>query len=206
MRGRRRCRAIGRGRIRITTWQRPTDATGEAWWAPSRERGVTVDTWKKLLAVLVIIIGVVVVAAGIVFMVIGGTTQTWIKDQMRVEAITLGVPDPDIVRGEIIDTAGEAKRAGDIVRSHRHEIAPTYGDLLGGERYDPTDPQQLTYSQAINLENYLYLATSSFGLTNLALGAGAALVAIGIGLIILSLVAIPVRWRRVCETGIDPEA
>jgi hypothetical protein len=165
-----------------------------------------VNTRKKLLAILVIIIGVVSMAVGIAFMVVGGTTQAWIKDQMRIEAITLGVPDPDIAKGEIIDTAGEAKRAGDIVRSHRHEIAPTYGDLLGGERYDPTDPQQLTYAQALNLENYLYLATNSFGLTNLALGAGAALIVIGIGLIVLSIAAIPARWRRVCKTGIDPDA
>jgi hypothetical protein len=159
--------------------------------------------WKSLLGVLVIVLGLASVAIGIAFMVIGGTTQSWMKDQMRAEAITLGVPDPDIAKGEVIDTASEAKRAGDIVRSHRHEIAPTYGDLLGDERYDPTDPQQLTYSQAINLENYLYLATSSFGLTNLALGAGGALIMAGIGLILISLLVVP--WpRRKCEieTGV----
>ncbi len=180
------------------TAEAPGDST------PQKVR-LPVNTRNRVLAALVIIIGVACVGAGIAFMVIGGTTQAWIKDQMRTEAITLGVPDPDIAKGEIIDTAGEAKRAGDIVRSHRHDIAPTYGDLLGGDRYDPTDPQQLTYSQAINLENYLYLATSSFGLTNLALGAGLALAAIGIGLIILSLVTIPVRWRRLAQCEIDAQ-
>jgi uncharacterized membrane protein len=154
--------------------------------------------WNRLLGILVIVLGLASVVIGVVFMVIGGTTQAWMKDQMRAEQITLGVPDPDIAKGEVIDTSSEAKRAGDIVRSHRHEIAPTYGDLLGGERYDPTDPKQLTYSQAINLENYLYLATSSFGLTNLALGAGGALIVIGLALIALSLLVVP--WaRRKCE-------
>jgi hypothetical protein len=158
--------------------------------------------WRRLLGVVVIVLGLASVAIGIVFMVIGGTTQVWMKDQMRAEAITLGVPDPDIAKGEVIDTASEAKRAGDIVRSHRHEIAPTYGDLLGGQKYDPTNQQQLLYSQAINLENYLYLATSSFGLTNVALGAGGALVIVGIGLIIISLLVVPWQRRRcVVETG-----
>jgi uncharacterized membrane protein len=148
----------------------------------------------KVLAIVVIALGVAVVAVGVTFITIGATTQTWMKDQMKAEQITLGVPDPDIAKGEVIDTAGEAKRAGDIVRSHRHEIAPTYGDLLGGARYDPTDPTQLTYAQALNLENYLYLATSSFGLTNVAIGSGVALVLVGIALIILT--ALLLSWRR----------
>lgn len=160
------------------------------------------ERWKRPLGIVVIVLGLASVVIGIVFMVIGGTTQAWMKDQMRAEQITLGVPDPDIAKGEVIDTSSEAQRAGDIVRSHRHQISPTYGDLLGDDKYDPTDPQQLLYSQAINLENYLYLATSSFGLTSLALGAGGALVLIGLALIALSLLVVP--WaRRRCEVPRD---
>ncbi|GAI28689.1 unnamed protein product [marine sediment metagenome] len=39
-------------------------------------------------------------------------------------------------------------KEGDLVREHRRGIAPTYGDLLGGERFNPSDPKQLTYAQA----------------------------------------------------------
>jgi hypothetical protein len=152
---------------------------------------------KKILAIVVIVLGVANIAIGITFVSIGASTQSWMTTQMRNEKITLGVPDPDIAQGEVIDTADEAKRAGDIVRSHRHEIAPTYGDLLGGDRYDPTDPQQLTYAQALNLENYLYLATNSFGLTTVAIGAGVAMLLTGIAFAIVG--ALSLFWRRKAE-------
>ena len=55
---------------------------------------------------------------------------------------------------------------------------------MGGERFNPAEPTQLSYAQALNLENYLYLAVASFGIftivkvigifmivTSLALGA-----------------------------------
>lgn len=158
------------------------------------------DIWKSLrhgrnlMAAVVMVLGVVSVVVGIVFVVIGATTQSWMKEQMREEQITLGVPDSQIAAGEVIDTAAEAQLAGDIVRGHRHQIAPTYGDLLGGEQYDPTDPKQLTYTQALNLENYLYLASASFGLTNLAIGAGVALVLVGFAIVLLAVMAI--LWPR----------
>ena len=106
---------------------------------------------------------------------------------MQEEKITLGINDSQLAKGEIVDTMNEAQIAGDIVRSHRHEIAPTYGDLLGGERYDPTSLQQLSYAQAMNIENYLYLATNSFGVTYLTMGIGAGLLAIGFALVITAL-------------------
>jgi len=68
------------------------------------------------------------------------------------------------------------------VREHRHGIAPTYRDLLDGGRYDPSSMEQLTYAQALNLENYLYLAVLGFGVTQLAMGAEAFMIVTGIAL------------------------
>ena len=82
----------------------------------------------------------------------------------------------------IIDTAEEAQIAGDTVREHRHGIAPTYGDLLGEERFNPTDTKQLTYAQALNLENYLYLAVASFGIFTIAKATGAFMIVMGLAL------------------------
>ena len=84
--------------------------------------------------------------------------------------------------GEVIDSAREAEIAGDTVREHRHGIAPTYGDLLGEEKFNPTNPQQLTYAQALNLENYLYLAVLGFGVTQVVIGSGAFMVITGLAL------------------------
>jgi hypothetical protein len=72
--------------------------------------------------------------------------------------------------------------AGDTIREHRRSIAPTYSDLLGEGHYDPTDPQQLTYAQAMNLENYLYLAVVAFGLTQAVMASGVFMVITGLAL------------------------
>jgi hypothetical protein len=73
-------------------------------------------------------------------------------------------------------------KAGDTIREHRRNIAPTYSDLLGEGRYDPTNPEQLTYAQAMNLENYLYLAVVAFGLTQAVMGRGVFMVITGLAL------------------------
>ena len=128
--------------------------------------------WTRLIALVVLLIGVVNIALGITFISIGVAKQNYMTNVMKEEKITLGIPDSKIAAGEVIDTMGEAQAAGDVVRGHRHGIAPTYGDLLGGEKFNPGDPKQLSYAQAMNIENYLYLATASFGITYLSIGAG----------------------------------
>ena len=133
---------------------------------------------KKLryLGLGILIIGVVAIAIGIIFIQQGYAKEGFLREAMTQEQITL-----EGVEG-VIDTQEEAQLAGDTVRDHRHGIAPTYGDLLGGEHFDPTNPTQITYMQALNLENYLYLAVASFGVFAMAKGAGAFMVVVGIGL------------------------
>ncbi len=134
------------------------------------------------LAILVLLLGVVAVVLGGVFIGLGVTKDNLLVTAMQQEKITLGISTDKLAEGELIDTAKEAEIAGDTVREHRHGIATTYGDLLGGEKYDPTNPKQLTYAQALNLENYLYLAVLGFGITQLAIGSGAFMVVTGIAL------------------------
>ncbi len=144
--------------------------------------------WSRPVVLAVLLIGFVCVAAGAAFIGLGADKYFYLKSTMEQEKITLGINDSQLAKGEVVDTMNEAQIAGDIVRSHRHDIAPTYGDLLGDERYDPTDPQQLLYAQAMNIENYLYLAVASFGITYLTMGIGAAVAAIGVALMALALV------------------
>ena len=106
------------------------------------------------LAILVLVLGVVSVVLGGVFIAQGMAKENLLVTAMQQEKITLGIPSEKLAEGEVIDNAKEAEIAGDTVREHRHGIAPTYGDLLGGEKFNPTNPQQLTYAQALNLENY----------------------------------------------------
>jgi hypothetical protein len=113
---------------------------------------------------------------GIVFVQQGYAKEAFLQEAMTQEQITL-----EGIEG-IIDTPEEAQIAGDTVREHRHGIAPTYGDLLGGGHFNPDDPTHLTYAQALNLENYLYLAVASFGVFTLAKATGAFMIVMGLAL------------------------
>ncbi len=134
------------------------------------------NTKVRTLGLFAIFFGVVAIAMGIVFVQQGYAKEAFLREAMTQEQITL-----EGVEG-IIDTAGEAQIAGDTVREHRHGIAPTYGDLLGGGYFNPDDPTQLTYAQALNLENYLYLAVASFGVFTLAKATGAFMIVMGLAL------------------------
>ena len=129
------------------------------------------------LALVVIIFGVVALAMGIVFVQQGFAREAWLVEAMTAEQIAM--PDGS---GTIVNNAQLAEAAGDLVREHRHGIAPTYGDLLGDEHFNPTDPTQLTYAQALNIENYLYLAVASFGVFTVVKATGAFMMVMGLAL------------------------
>ena len=136
----------------------------------------------RTLAVLVLLLGVAGLVIGGVFVGIGFSKGNQLTEAMRVEHVTLGI-EGDELEGEAIDSLGEALTAGDIIREHRRGIAPTYSDLLGEGRYNPEDLVQLQYAQALNLENYLYLAAVAFGLTQVTAGSGAFMILTGLALI-----------------------
>ena len=131
----------------------------------------------SILGLVVIILGIIALGMGIVFVQQGFDREAWLVNTMTEEQIAL--PDGS---GTIVDSAALAEAAGDIVREHRHGIAPTYGDLLGDVRFNPTDPMQLTYAQALNLENYLYLAVTAFGVFTVVKASGAFMIVMGLAL------------------------
>jgi len=133
------------------------------------------------LAIMVLLLGVVGIVMGAVFIGLGVARNNQLKEAMRVEHVTLGI-ESAATKGEVIDSLGEAMVAGDTVREHRRGIAATYEDLLGGEHFDPTKPSHLSYAQALNLENYLYLAVVAFGLTQSVMASGVFMVTTGIAL------------------------
>jgi hypothetical protein len=136
----------------------------------------------RKLAIVVLLLGVVSIVIGAVFVSQGISKQMWITDTMRQEKVTLGLTEAQIAQGDVIDNAKEAQAAADKVRADRRNIASNYEALLAdsGGRYDPTNPKDLSYTQALNLENYLYMAVLSFGVIQEIMGTGAALIIIGV--------------------------
>lgn len=112
----------------------------------------------------------------------GQVKANFIKEAMQLEQITVGLGHEQQAEGELVDSADEAQKAGDTVRGHRRGIASTYDELLGEGRFDPTNPEHLTYAQALNLENYLYLAVTGFGLATVVTVSGIVMIVTGIAL------------------------
>lgn len=137
----------------------------------------------RILAIIVLLMGVVGIVIGGVFIGQGFAKNNLIVDRMKVEKVTLALdPDKPNVYTSITDIES-AQKAADTIAEHRRGIAPTYQELLGDSRYDPTNPAHLSYAQAMNLENYLYLAVAAFGLVQVALASGAFMVVTGIAFV-----------------------
>lgn len=137
----------------------------------------------RFLGALVVVFGVISLVVGITVLCLAYDKQAWMTDalkQEKVQLAALGVKGagPDA----IIENAAAAQVAADTVRAHRHGIATTYSDLMEGGKYDPTNLKHLTYAQALNLENYLYLGVLGFGVAQLAMGLGAFIVLTGLAL------------------------
>ena len=147
---------------------------------------------SRYLAIVVLVLSVVSVAIGGIFIYQALDKQAWMEKAMQTEKVTFGIPEAEAEAGNVIDTSEEAQAAADTIREHRHSIAPTYQELLGGKQYDPTNPKQLTYSQAINMENYLYLSVLGFGVVTALIGVGAFMILVGLafaatGVVLLEL-------------------
>jgi hypothetical protein len=141
--------------------------------------------FNRGLAMLVILLGLVGLVLGGVFIYEGIAKNNLIVERMEIEKVTLAVDpnNPDTVTQ--INNAAEAQAAADTIASHRRAIAPSYQDLLdmGNGRFDPTNPVDLTYAQAMNLENYLYMAVTAFGLIQVTMAAGVFMAVTGLALI-----------------------
>jgi len=142
----------------------------------------------KKLALVVIILSLAAIVIGGVFVGEGFAKNKLIVDRMNVEKVTLATDpnNPKVVTQ--VNNAAEAQKAADTIAGHRRGIAPTYQDLLGGKQFDSTNATQLKYAQAMNLENYLYMAVTAFGLIQVTMATGAFMVIVGIALACVGLV------------------
>ena len=151
---------------------------------------------NRMLALLVVLAGVVSLGMGVFFITYGVSKGNWMVKTMQEEKITLGLSQEQIAAGEVVDSMSELQKAGDTIRQHRHAMAPTYSDALGGGKYDPTNVTAATYAQAMNLENYLYLGVLSFGVTQIAMGAGAFMIVVAVALGAVGIVLWKLAGKR----------
>ena len=122
---------------------------------------------NRILSLLVILLGVLSLALGTFFVYQGASKISYLTANVKGEKITLGLTAAQIAARQVDQTAAQLQAASDKVSSDRHSIAPTYDVLLGGKNFDPTNPTQLTWAQALNLENSLNVAVLAFGVTQI---------------------------------------
>jgi hypothetical protein len=136
----------------------------------------------KFLSIIIMVLGIIGIGIGATFFGIGVAKNNLIVERMNTEKVTIALDPANPGISTQINNAAEAQKAADTIASHRRRIAPTYQDLLGGKQFDPTNPTQLTYVQAMNLENYLYTAVTAFGLIQVAEASGGFMILAGVGL------------------------
>jgi hypothetical protein len=151
------------------------------------------------LSRIVMIMVVAALVMGIVFIYQGVSKANMITDQMRQEKVSTAVfLGGNATAGDIIDTAAEAQKAADTIKEHRRALAPTFGDLTKygtNGRYDPMNPNpypprpsitigeaMLQYTQALNMENYLYMGVFALGFTQAVTVIGVFMILVGIAL------------------------
>jgi hypothetical protein len=149
---------------------------------------------KRTVSLIIGVLGILGIIIGAVFIFQGFDKQSLIVERMKIEKVTLAVDPSNPSQLTFVNNADDAQKAADTIATHRRAIAPTYQDLLGTNKFDPTKPLQLTYAQAMNLENYLYMAVMAFGLVQVVLAAGAFMILTGAALVLtgLALYKIPV--------------
>lgn len=136
----------------------------------------------RTIGVLVLILGIVGIGIGGTFIGLGMARSNQVAETLRAEKVTVGLDADAVAKGQVVDTMAEAQKAAETLGEHRKSLAPTYGDLLAGGRFDPTKPAQLTYAQAMNLQNYFFTAVIAFGLTQVTMASGAFMIVGGLAL------------------------
>jgi hypothetical protein len=142
----------------------------------------------RLLSLIIVLLGVIGVVLGAVFVFESISKNTLIVDRMRVENITLPIPSGNTSVVTHVKDSASAQKTADLIATHRRTIAPSYQALLGGKPFDSSNTTQLTYAQAMNLENYLYTAVTAFGLIQVTMAAGAFMLITGLALVFTGLI------------------
>lgn len=142
---------------------------------------------RTVLTIGIIVLAVVVIACGAVSIGLGTTNSKTVSDQLKEQKVSLRVFDENAPADALITNASQARLAADTLAEHLKKISPSYSDLLGGKRFDPTNPTQLTYVTGMNLQGQMNLAALAFGLTTVLTFFGVVLLVIGVVLLIIGV-------------------
>lgn len=125
-----------------------------------------------------IVLGIGFIGAGIFMVVEGRDAKDEVRDAIVREKITTS--GDATIPNEPVDDAATAKAQADVIERH-------YLEITGGRTYaelDRDDPNRDTALQAANLRTSLNLAVMGFKVSDLVIGMGFFLVAVGVTFVI----------------------
>ncbi len=140
-------------------------------------------TASKFAVVVAILMSLGMVFMGSVFIYMGIEGKSEISAALRKENVTTS--QDAAIPGALVESAATAKIQQDTIEEHTFG---RFGPYSGMER---DDPNRDTYLKGLTLRNALNLAVVGFGVADLAIGAGA--ISIVLGLIVGGL-AVPVHY------------
>jgi Flp pilus assembly protein TadB len=155
---------------------------------------------KKIFIIVALVLAVVVIASGIAGIAVGQAKSHNLSNRLKTEAVSLRTFDTNAPADAIVTNAAQAQLAADTLDKHRKLIAPTYAALLNGQKFDPTNPKDLTYAQAMNLEDSMNLAVLGFGVTTVLTLIGVLMIVLGVALVAISMAV----WVRPKRDGAKP--
>jgi hypothetical protein len=142
---------------------------------------------RTALTIGIIVLAVIVIAAGAVAIALGAYESGSVSDHLKSQDISLRIFDENAPATAVVTNASQARAAADKIAADLQKIAPSYSALLNGKHFDPTNPTQVSYVTGLNLEGQMNLAALAFGLTTVLTFFGAILIVIGIVLLIIGL-------------------
>ena len=142
--------------------------------APTTAAGKPLGSTVRLLSILVIIAGLVMLAAG-------ATTWFVVQSQLADERITVS-DDADNFAGKQIKGPFTAYAEAEVIEKHALEASggKTYAEL------DREDPNRQVVMTGSFLRSSLFTSVVSFGVAALAMGLGVVLALIGYALLAVS--------------------
>ena len=151
---------------------------------------MSLRTFSKIAVAVAILLGIGMVALGVIFVLMGYGAKSDIREALLKEKVITGADSaiPDV----LVEDVETAKAQQDTIEAHTFG---RFGPYSGMER---DDPNRDVYIKGLTLRNALNLAVVGFGVADLAIGIG--WVTVVLGLMIAGL-AIPVHllmmkvWR-----------
>jgi hypothetical protein len=145
----------------------------------------------KKLAMIVMVLGVISVAAGGVYIGLGMQKNDYLVKQLRAQDVTLGLTSAQVAKGDLVDNMQEAQVAANTLSEHLSSIAKTYTDLEAANpngKYDPSNTTDLSYTQGLNMENSFNLVVLAFGVIQETEVTGITLLVIGAAIIFVGVI------------------